>query len=58
MRLHDYSNEELLSREDEMSLLMLINKIQSAEDFEEFARLSQEKVEQIVEKTPAHVLES
>ena len=57
VRLHDYSNEELLSREDEMSLLMLINKIQSAEDFEEFARLSQEKVEQIVEKTPAHVLE-
>ena len=32
IRNHDYTNEELLSRQDEMSLLMIINKIQKAED--------------------------
>ena len=57
VRLHDYSNEELLSREDEMSLLMLINKIQSAEDLEKFIELPQEQIEQVIKKAPGHVLE-
>ena len=57
IRIHDYSNEELLSRADEMSLLMLINKIQSAEDFSQFIGLPQEQVRKIVEKAPEHVLD-
>lgn len=57
VRLHDYSNEELLSREDEMSLLMLINKIQNAEDLGKFVELPKEKIEHIIKKAPEHVLE-
>lgn len=57
IRVHDYSNEELLSREDEMSLLMLINKVQKAEDFKEFLNLPREKVEQIITDAPERIIE-
>ena len=46
--IHDFSDEELLSRENEMALLMLINKIQRAEDFHQFLSLPQDKIELIV----------
>lgn len=36
VRNHDFTDEELLEREDEMSLLMLINKFQTAEDISNF----------------------
>lgn len=39
VRLHDYSNEELLEKGDEISLAMLVNKIRCAEDVEVFTRL-------------------
>lgn len=55
--VHDYSNEELLSREDEMSLLMLINKVQKAEDFKEFLDLPREKINQMVTDAPEQVIE-
>lgn len=57
VKIHDYSDEELLSREDEMSFLMLINKIQESKDFSEFLRLPQDKVSAIVQRAPEHVLE-
>ncbi|MDO4331858.1 MAG: Rpn family recombination-promoting nuclease/putative transposase [Eubacteriales bacterium] len=57
VRLHDYTDEELLGREDEMSLLMMINKIQTAEDMTRFLQGEQEKISEIVSKAPAHILE-
>lgn len=57
VKIHDYSDEELLSKEDEMSFLMLINKIQESKDFSEFLKLPQDKVSAIVQKAPEHVLE-
>lgn len=57
IRIHDYSNEELLSREDAMSLLMMINKIQTGEDFHAFLESQKQKIECIVKNTPEHILE-
>ncbi|MDE7445461.1 MAG: Rpn family recombination-promoting nuclease/putative transposase [Lachnospiraceae bacterium] len=44
IKLHDYSNEELLSKGDEISLAMLINKIRYTEDMEAFSRLPREHI--------------
>ncbi len=57
VRLHDYSNEELLERGDEISLAMLVNKIRGPEDVETFTRLPKEKVDGILKDTPAYLLE-
>ena len=57
VRNHDYSAEELLSRKDAMSLLMLFNKLQRAEDWEEIRKLPKEKVDGIIQNTSDSVLE-
>lgn len=57
VRSHDYSNEELLSHENEMSLLMMINKVQTPKDMEEFLSSHREKVSSIIEKAPESALE-
>ncbi len=57
VRNHDYSNEELLSNEDEMSLLMMLGKAQTPEDVHELVNASQDKVEQIIKRAPEHLLE-
>lgn len=56
VRLHDYSNEELLKKGDEISLTMLINKIASLEDIEAFANLPDEQVNDILKDTPEYLL--
>lgn len=53
----DYSKEELLSREDAISLLMLINKIQQAKDFEEVSGLPVKKLNGILKRAPMDVTE-
>lgn len=57
VRIHDYSNDELLSREDEMSLVMMINKVQTETDFKEFLDSQNTKINQIVQKAPERVLQ-
>jgi Putative transposase, YhgA-like. len=57
VRNHDYSNEELLDKKDEMSLLMMINKVQTPEDMENFLNSQRDKVERIVRNAPEHILE-
>ncbi|MGN1180379.1 MAG: Rpn family recombination-promoting nuclease/putative transposase [Suilimivivens sp.] len=57
VRIHDYSNEELLERGNEMSLIMLFNKIQNAMDLSEFLKLPQDKLNRMVKDTPETVLE-
>ena len=57
VRIHDYSNEELLERGDEMSLIMLINKIQNASDLEVFLHIPPEILNRIVRDSPKHVLD-
>ena len=52
-----YSDEELLSKKDEMSLVMLINKMQEAGDISNFLNLPQEQLNRIVQKAPEHILQ-
>ena len=55
--IHAYSNQELLERGDEMSLVMLINKIQDTEDLERFIRIPADEVNRIVRDSPGHVVD-
>ncbi len=57
VRLHDYNNEELLNRGDEMSLIMLFNKIQDALDLEDFLKLSPDQLSGIVKNTPEYMID-
>ena len=56
VRLHDYSNETLLDKGDEISLTMMINKIRCPEDMEAFTMLPDEQVDQILKNTPEYLL--
>ena len=57
VRIHGYSNEELLERGNEMSLIMLFNKIQDVVDLAEFLKLPQDKLDRKVKDTPETVLD-
>jgi len=57
VRIHDYSDRELLERGNEMSLIMLINKIQNTEDLEHFIRIPPDKMNRIIQNSPDHVVE-
>ena len=53
--IQKYSNEDLLSKEDEISLIMLINKMQQLEDVKEFRELPAAKINKILANTPKHI---
>ena len=55
--LHDISNTDLLAKGDEISLAMLINKIQTPEDMSAFINLPGKQVDDILRNTPEHLLE-
>ncbi len=55
--VNQYTNEELSMKQDEMSLVMLINKIQSAEDLAGFREISEELVESIYGNAPEEIKE-
>ncbi|MCI9436936.1 MAG: Rpn family recombination-promoting nuclease/putative transposase [Lachnospiraceae bacterium] len=57
VRIHDYSDEELLKRGDEMSLIMMINKIQDASDLDGFLRMPGWELDKIVQDSPMHVID-
>ncbi len=56
VRIHSYSNEELLDRGDEMSLLMLLNKLQNPEDFHKFRLSPPEKLADILKNADPHII--
>lgn len=55
--LHDISNIDLLAKGDEISLAMLINKIQTPEDMSAFIHLPGKQVDSILRNTPEHLLD-
>lgn len=59
INLHRYSTEELLSREEELSLVMLFNRIQKAEDldFRNWSAEQRKMTQKILKKAPEAVLE-
>ena len=54
--LRKYTNEELLAKKDEISLVMMINRMQNPEDIDTFRNLPADKVETILKDTPEHLL--
>ena len=48
IRTQEYSNEELLAKDNEMSLLMMLNKVQSIQDFTDLIHTNREQIEEIV----------
>ena len=56
IRIHDFSDQELLNRGNEMSLIMLINKIQNAADLEQFIHIPPDRMDKIVQKSPKAVV--
>lgn len=55
--LQGYSNEALMEKRDEISLVMLINKLQTTEDIENFRRLPGREIEAILQNTPEHLVD-
>lgn len=55
--VHAYGNDTLLEHEDEISLVMLINKLQTIEDVEQFRKLPADKVDRILMDTPDYLLD-
>ena len=56
--LKDYSNEALMEKRDEISLVMMINKLQTAEDIEEFRQLPGSEMDAILKDTPEYLVDS
>lgn len=55
--IHNYSNETLVAHGDEISLIMLINRMQTATDIEAFRKLPVEKIDAILKNTPDYLLD-
>ena len=54
--LRKYTNDELLAKRDEISLVMMINRMQNSEDIDIFRNLPADKLETILKDTPEHLL--
>ncbi|MBR3761950.1 MAG: Rpn family recombination-promoting nuclease/putative transposase [Lachnospiraceae bacterium] len=54
---HRFSNKELLERQDEMSLIMLLNKIQTKADLSEFVHIPDDEINRIVKESPEAVID-
>lgn len=54
--LRSYSNEELLDKADEISLVMLLNKMQTPEDITELRQIPPETMDSILRETPEHIM--
>ena len=53
--VHQYTNEELSEKGDEMALVMLINKIQNPGDWKKFTEEAKEFVNMVYEKAPEEI---
>lgn len=56
VRLHDYSNEEIIEFGDELSLIMLINKLRNSEDFKKLEKISPKYFENLEAQPPDYLL--
>ena len=58
VQLNDYSNEELLKKKEELSIVMLIDKLRNAVDYGGFAqKLSEEYLNEVTDKSPEYLLD-
>lgn len=54
--LRSYSNEELINKRDELSLIFLINKLRSSEDFKNLKEIPQDYFDNLQQNTPEYLL--
>lgn len=54
--LSDYTNEQLIDKRDELSLIMLINKLKTSADFKNLKEIPPEYFENLAENTPEYLL--
>ena len=55
--IRNYTNEELLDRADEISLVMLFNKLQNEDDVTELRKISPQRLEEILKDSPSQVVQ-
>lgn len=51
-----YSNQELIDKQDELSLIFLINKLRNSDEFKNLKEIPQEYFENLRENTPEYLL--
>lgn len=54
--LASYTNQQLIEKNDELSLIMLINKLRSSEDFKTLKEIPEEYFENLRQNTPEYLL--
>lgn len=54
--LRDYSRQDLIKKKDELSLILLINKLRDSEDFKTLKDIPQDYFEDLEQKTPDYLL--
>ncbi len=54
--LNDYSRQDLIEKKDELSLILLINKLRDSEDFKTLRDIPQNYFEDLEQKTPDYLL--
>ena len=55
--LTSYSNQELIEKQDELSLIFLINKLRSSKEFKNLKELPKEYLDNLEENTPEYLLQ-
>lgn len=54
--LREYSNDDIISKKDELSLVMLINKLKSSEEFKNLKAIPPEYLKNLEKNTPEYLL--
>lgn len=54
--IHQYSNEMLMEHGDEISMVMMFNRMQTVKDIEELRKLPMNKINAILQETPDYLL--
>lgn len=58
VQLNDYSNEELLKRKEELSIVMLIDKLKNAADYARLGqKLDREYLSEVTDQSPEYLLD-
>ena len=53
--IHEISNKKLVERKDIMSMIMLLNKIQTPEDLSQVRELSKENLDDLLQDAPEQI---
>lgn len=57
IRIHDYTNDEIISKGNEFSLVMLVNKLKDSEDIRNLKQLPKDYLENLQNKSSDYLLE-